>query len=67
METLELVESALKSAPGDVSAAEVAEQLGTSRVSARRYLEYLHDEGALDVRLKYGVGRPERRYVLKGR
>jgi len=67
VETLELVEAALKSAPGDVSAAEVAEQLGTSRVSARRYLEYLHDEGALEVRLKYGVGRPERRYVLKGR
>ncbi|WP_416417940.1 response regulator [Paenarthrobacter aromaticivorans] len=67
VETLELVETALKSAPGDVSAAEVAEQLGTSRVSARRYLEYLHDEGALEVRLKYGVGRPERRYVLKGR
>src|SRR4029453_9893465 len=51
VETLELVEAALKSAPGDVSAAEVAEQLGTSRVSARRYLEYLHDEGALEVRL----------------
>ncbi|MEV7603916.1 response regulator [Paenarthrobacter sp. NPDC089322] len=67
VETLELVEAALKSAQGDVSAAEVAEQLGTSRVSARRYLEYLHDEGALEVRLKYGVGRPERRYVLKGR
>ncbi|MET4618844.1 response regulator of citrate/malate metabolism [Arthrobacter sp. 2762] len=67
VETLELVEAALKSAHGDVSAAEVAEQLGTSRVSARRYLEYLHDEGALEVRLKYGVGRPERRYVLKGR
>ncbi|MCT9871483.1 response regulator [Paenarthrobacter aurescens] len=67
VETLELVESALKSAQGDLSAAELAEQLGTSRVSARRYLEYLHDEGALEVRLKYGVGRPERRYVLKGR
>jgi response regulator of citrate/malate metabolism len=67
VETLELVEAALKSAPGDVSAAEVAEQLVTSRDSARRYLEYLHDEGALEVRLKYGVGRPERRYVLKAR
>ncbi|MET3368115.1 UNVERIFIED_CONTAM: response regulator of citrate/malate metabolism [Jeotgalibacillus campisalis] len=67
VETLELVESALKTAPGDLSAAELAEQLGTSRVSARRYLEYLHDEGALEVRLKYGVGRPERRYLLKGR
>jgi response regulator of citrate/malate metabolism len=67
VETLKLVEAALKAAEGDVSAAELAEQLGTSRVSARRYLEYLHDEGSLDVRLKYGVGRPERRYILKGR
>ncbi|ADX71704.1 response regulator [Pseudarthrobacter phenanthrenivorans] len=66
IETLKLVEAALKAAEGDVSAAEVAEQLGTSRVSARRYLEYLHDEGSLEVRLKYGVGRPERRYALKG-
>jgi response regulator of citrate/malate metabolism len=56
----------LQTADGDLSAAEVAVQLGTSRVSARRFLEYLHDEGALAVRLKYGVGRPERRYVLKG-
>jgi response regulator of citrate/malate metabolism len=66
IETLKLVEATLNAAAGDLSAAEVAEQLGTSRVSARRYLEYLHDEGTLDVRLKYGVGRPERRYVLKG-
>ena len=65
VETLKLVEAALKEADGDLSANEVAVQLGTSRVSARRYLEYLHDEGVLDVRLKYGVGRPERRYVLK--
>lgn len=67
IETLRRVEATLNSAAGDLSAAEVAEELGTSRVSARRYLEYLHDEGALEVRLRYGVGRPERRYVLKGR
>jgi response regulator of citrate/malate metabolism len=66
VETLRLVEAALQEADGDLSAAEVAVQLGTSRVSARRYLEYLYDEGALEVRLKYGAGRPERRYVLKG-
>jgi response regulator of citrate/malate metabolism len=65
IETLKLVEAALKEADGDLSANEVAVQLGTSRVSARRYLEYLNDEGALEVRLKYGVGRPERRYLLK--
>ena len=66
IETLKLVEAALHAAAGDLSAAEVAEELGTSRVSARRYLEYLYDEGLAEVRLKYGVGRPERRYVLKG-
>ena len=65
IETLKLVEAALKEADGDLSANEVAVQLGTSRVSARRYLEYLNDEGVLEVRLKYGVGRPERRYLLK--
>ncbi|MBT2546981.1 response regulator [Arthrobacter sp. ISL-65] len=64
-ETLQVVEKALRAGGGDVSAAELAVQVGTSRVSARRYLEYLNDEGLVDVTLKYGVGRPERRYVWK--
>jgi response regulator of citrate/malate metabolism len=64
-ETLKMVERVLRSAETDLSAAEVADLLGTSRVSARRYLEYLSDEAKVDVRLKYGAGRPERRYVLK--
>jgi response regulator of citrate/malate metabolism len=64
-ETLRLVVDVLQSAEADLSAAEVADLLGTSRVSARRYLEYLHDESRVEVRLKYGAGRPERRYALK--
>ena len=64
-ETLGRVVDVLQSAAADLSAAEVAELLGTSRVSARRYLEYLHDESRVEVRLKYGAGRPERRYALK--
>jgi response regulator of citrate/malate metabolism len=60
-----VVERALHAATGDVSAAELAVLVGTSRVSARRYLEYLNDEGLVDVTLKYGVGRPERRYAWK--
>jgi response regulator of citrate/malate metabolism len=64
-ETLSLVIRALHSAASNLSAAEVADLLGTSRVSARRYLEYLHDEAKVEVRLKYGAGRPERRYALK--
>ena len=63
-ETLQLVRAMLREAPGDVSASEAAEQLGTSRVSARRYLEYLTEEGQVQVQLRYGgVGRPERRYL----
>ena len=64
-ETLRLVVEVLQTADTDLAAAEVADLLGMSRVSARRYLEYLHDESRVDVRLKYGAGRPERRYVLK--
>ncbi|ABK19659.1 response regulator [Syntrophobacter fumaroxidans] len=47
----------------DFSAEEVAEQIGLSRSTARRYLEYLVSESFLAADLLYGVvGRPERRY-----
>ncbi|GAB3533287.1 hypothetical protein GCM10027403_06970 [Arthrobacter tecti] len=63
-ETLKLVEKALSGCDRDVSAADLAAQLGISRVSARRYLEYLSDTGRAEVTLRYGeVGRPERRYT----
>ena len=47
---------------GEVSATECAGRVGISRVSARRYLEHYLRTGALEIRLQYGVGRPERRY-----
>lgn len=47
----------------DASAAEVAEAVGMSRVSARRYLEHLVSEGHAHVAPRYGAtGRPENRY-----
>ncbi|WP_319446276.1 MULTISPECIES: response regulator [unclassified Mycobacterium] len=49
-------------AAGEVSAAECAEHVGISRVSARRYLEHYLSIGELTLRLQYGAGRPERRY-----
>ncbi|MFD6447285.1 response regulator [Promicromonospora sp. NPDC060204] len=50
-------------APRDASAAEVAEAVGMSRVSARRYLEHLVTEGYAQVAPRYGAtGRPENRY-----
>lgn len=60
--TLELVARAL-AARTDASATEVAEDVGVSRVSARRYLEHLVERGRADVLPKYGgPGRPENRY-----
>lgn len=61
VETGRLVLDAVRNA-GEVSAAECAELVGISRVSARRYLEHYLSTGALELRLQYGAGRPERRY-----
>lgn len=60
-ETGRLIMAAVRTA-GEVSAMECAELVGISRVSARRYLEYFLSTGALELRLQYGTGRPERRY-----
>ncbi len=65
-ETGQLVLEAVRNA-GEVSAAECADLVGISRVSARRYLEHYLSAGALELRLQYGVGRPERRYHLRSR
>ena len=47
----------------EISASECADEVGVSRVSARRYLEHFVAEGRATVRLNYGgAGRPERRY-----
>ncbi|MFE5673390.1 response regulator [Agromyces sp. NPDC056523] len=63
--SLERVAAGLASRPGDASAAEVAETLGMSRVSARRYLEHLVSSGAAEVAPRYGgAGRPEHRYRM---
>ncbi|KRE54588.1 response regulator [Phycicoccus sp. Soil748] len=62
-QTARLVESALRGATDNLSASEAAEQVGLSRVSARRYLEYFCSIGQAEVSLRYGsAGRPERRY-----
>ncbi|GAB3176391.1 response regulator of citrate/malate metabolism [Micromonospora palomenae] len=62
-ETAELVERTLRGHSGTFSAAECANAVGISRVSARRYLEHFADTGRAEVNLRYGsAGRPERRY-----
>jgi response regulator of citrate/malate metabolism len=65
--TLQLVTDRLRSGPGR-SASEVAEVLGTSRVTARRYLEHLADSGLVARHSRYGGGgRPEVEYRWVGR
>lgn len=52
--------------PEPVSAEEVAEGIGLSRVTARRYLDHLEKSGKLLLEIQYGsVGRPVNRYRVK--
>ncbi|HEY7815337.1 MAG TPA: hypothetical protein VIC62_18965, partial [Nakamurella sp.] len=64
-ETLAIVVGALREL-GDASATQIGDYLGVSRITARRYLEYLADTNVAARALKYGqVGRPETRYGLR--
>ncbi|MFD5870045.1 response regulator [Streptomyces sp. NPDC060322] len=61
--TLEAVTRALREAPDGVTAAAAGEELGISRITARRYLEHLVTVGRSVRRPSYGqVGRPELHY-----
>ena len=58
--------SALDDHPDPVSAAELGELLGISRVSARRYLERLVEAGLAAREPRYGhAGRPELMYSAR--
>lgn len=62
-ESLDQVVAVLRGAQRGLSASEVAEQVGASRVTARRYLEHLADSGAVERAPRYGgSGRPEVEY-----
>ncbi|MGG4264051.1 response regulator [Peribacillus simplex] len=48
-----------------ITAVELSSELGISRSTARRYLEYLVSQRMVKTKLIYGtVGRPERRYII---
>ncbi|MFF9113908.1 MULTISPECIES: response regulator [unclassified Streptomyces] len=58
--TLERVTSALREDTDGLTATALAETVGISRITARRYLEHLVDTGRAARRPQYGtVGRPE--------
>lgn len=61
--TLDAVKEFMRKEGGAVSASEVMDELGMSRVTARRYLEYLADAGTVSRAPRYGApGRPENEY-----
>jgi response regulator of citrate/malate metabolism len=62
-ETLQAVTDVLNAASDGLSAAAAADLTGVSRVTARRYLEYLAQNGLAHRKPHYGqVGRPEVRF-----
>lgn len=65
--TLDRVARTVQEAAEPVSASDVATAAGLSRVSARRYLEYLASQGMATLIPDYGhVGRPLNRYRWGG-
>ncbi|WP_226647512.1 response regulator [Mesobacillus subterraneus] len=63
--TLGKVQETLSMLSSGINAELLGEQLGASRTTARRYLEYLISIGKARAELEYGiVGRPERKYYL---
>jgi response regulator of citrate/malate metabolism len=66
-DTLRDVTSALRDSVAALSASEVAAAMGASRVTARRYLEYLAAESMAERTVRYGgSGRPEVEYRWGG-
>lgn len=66
-ESLDAVTAALRTAVAPVSASELAEDLGMSRITARRYLEHLTGAGLTTRAARYGrAGRPELEYSWNG-
>ncbi|MEO7351662.1 MAG: response regulator [Marmoricola sp.] len=63
-DSLRQVTDVLRGSTGGLSATEVAESIGASRVTARRYLEHLADERLVSRSPRYGgSGRPEVVYL----
>ncbi|MDQ4500727.1 response regulator [Sinomonas sp. ASV322] len=66
-ETLESIRAFVRERGAPVSATEVTDAVGVSRVTARRYLEHLADAGVLTRSARYGTpGRPEKEYRWAG-
>ncbi|AIK39415.1 response regulator [Bacillus pseudomycoides] len=63
--TLQKVKTIIRDLEDGITIEEMGEQMGASRTTARRYLEYLVVINECTVEYTYGIiGRPERKYRL---
>ncbi len=61
--TMTLIRELLAGSPAELSAVDIAAEIGVSRSTAQRYLSELARQGEVELRLHYGTaGRPEHRY-----
>jgi response regulator of citrate/malate metabolism len=61
--TMDLIATVVRTAPGELTAVDVAEAAGVSRVTARRYLDHLRRQHQVQMRSRYGeAGRPVHLY-----
>ena len=69
LSTLALVSETLRQTTGaGLTASDVANRIGASRVTARRYLEHLVESGLATRGSRYGgTGRPEVEFSWSGR
>lgn len=57
------MKAVLETQQSGMSAEEVGNAIGASRITARRYLEYMSSVNELRTEVVYGiVGRPEKKY-----
>ncbi|MCY6372673.1 response regulator [Clostridium ganghwense] len=65
--TYEKIIECIKNVEGkNITAQEVSSIVGVSRITARRYLDYLEKQGKVILEMEYGkVGRPLNKYKLK--
>lgn len=65
-ETLNMIEQVLRTSGQEMSAEDVAAEAGVSRVTARRYLDYLRKMDRIQMRSRYGSsGRPQHLYTSR--
>ncbi len=65
--TLERVRKCIDQFSKPVTIEEIAEVMEMSKVTLRRYLEYMEKAGDIDIQMSYGLrGRPSYTYMKKG-